>query len=418
MKSFLVWGLGKSGTAAVRLLRSKGYTVLSGDDARGDRWEDYIAEVDTVVLSPGIPPSHPLWRSALHRGVEVIGELELAYRFFRGRVVAVTGTDGKSTTTRLVYEMLSGMSSVFEAGNSGTPFSEAVLERETGTAVLEVSSFQGKTLSTFRPFIGAFLNFSEDHLDWHPDLQDYLNSKYRIFHRQREEDLLVIDSSYGELERTPSAARRVDIRKDVRVEEGRVIYEGRTLFCVSDLRLRGEHNLRNAVFASVVAYHAGADPEAIAAAVKRFRGLPFRMELVGRFRGVEIYNDSKATTPNALRSALESFPDRSVILIAGGKDKGVEFHSLTETVRRKVKLALLIGETKERMKSTFSTCVEVRLFSDLESAVDTALRSVEPGEFVLFSPGCSSFDMFSGYVERGRVFNRLVRERIGKIVNY
>jgi len=418
MKSFLVWGLGKSGTAAVKLLRSKGYTVLSGDDARGDRWEDYIGEVDTVVLSPGVPPSHPLWRAALLRDIEVIGELELACRFFRGRIVAVTGTDGKSTTTRLIYRMLSPQPAVFEAGNTGTPFSEVVLEREEGTAVLEVSSFQGRTLSTFRPSAGVFLNFSEDHLDWHPDLRDYLNSKYRVFSRQLEEDLLIIDGFYRELRETPSRARKVDIRREVRIEGGRVIYNGRALFHVSDLRLRGEHNLRNAVFAAVTASHLGITPEAIAEAVRGFRGLPFRMEPVGRFRGVEIYNDSKATTPNALRSALESFPDGSVILIAGGKDKGVEFYQLAETVSRKVRLALLIGETRERMKSAFGAYVEVRLFGDLESAVDTALSSAKPGEFVLFSPGCSSFDMFPSYVERGRVFNRLVRERLRKIVNY
>ncbi len=419
MKKFLVWGLGKSGVSALRLLRSKGYIVFSGDDARKDRWEDYLGEVDAVVLSPGIPPAHPLWKEALRRDVEVMGELELAARFFRGRILAVTGTDGKSTTTRLIYTMLSSCtSSVFEAGNTGTPFSGVVHDHEEGIAVLEVSSFQGKTLSTMKPSLGVFLNFAEDHLDWHPSLRDYLESKWRIFRLQSAEDLLIIDGSYRELTDTPSEARKIDIRREVRIGSEGVVYRKEVLFRLSDLKLRGEHNLRNAVFASLAAYHFGVPPAEIARAIREFRGLPFRMELVGRFRGVEIYNDSKATTPNALKSALASFPDYSVILIAGGKDKGADFSSLTETVSRKVKLALLIGETKEKMKSVFGGSTEVQTCDDLSSALERALSAAKAGDFILFSPGCSSFDMFSSYVERGRIFNRLVMERAGGIVNY
>lgn len=398
MNKLLVWGLGKSGQAAVKLLESRGFEVFSGDDARGDRWEEFIEAVDTVVLSPGIPPHHPLWIEAERKGLEVIGELELAWRFFKGKVIAITGTDGKSTTTRLTYLMLRGkLGRVYEAGNMGTPFSEVVLRDPEATVVLEVSSFQGKTLKTFRPTIGAFLNFHEDHLDWHPDLADYLHSKYRIFSRQIERDLFIAGSDQREVVDTPTKARKLNFQ------------EGLKLFNSSDLKLKGEHNLKNAAVAALIAHLFGASEEDIRKVLREFRGLPFRMELVLTFRGIEIYNDSKSTTPNALRAALSSFPQGSVILIAGGKDKGVDFGILTDVADR-VKLALLIGETKEKLSEFFGK-ERSELCSSLEEAVDRALRVASPGDFILFSPGCSSFDMFTNYVERGNAFERLVRER-------
>ncbi len=414
MRKFLVWGLGKSGQSAVKLLRDRGFIVFSGDDARGDRWEDYLGEVDTVVLSPGIPPSHPLWREALKREVEVIGEVELAYRFFKGNIIAVTGTDGKSTTTRLIYLMLSSSrEDVHEAGNIGTPFSEVVGDKKGGLVVLEISSFQGKTLSTFKPNIGVFLNFHEDHLDWHPDLKDYLYSKYRIFMNQGEEDLFLIAEPQEEILSTPTKAKKVNLNSEIEIKGEDVILRNEKLFQISDLRIRGRHNLINAAVASAVARSMGVPRDNIRRVLREFEGLSFRMELVMKFRGVEIYNDSKSTTPNSLRAALESFPDSSVILIAGGKEKGADFEPLRDLVRNKVRCAILIGETKERMKRAFGEDIS-KTFSSLEEAVREAFRIAQPGNFILFSPGCSSFDMFQNYVERGEVFNRLVR----KVVNY
>ena len=408
---FLVWGLGKSGRSAVRLLREKGYSVVSGDDARGDRWEEFINEVDVLVLSPGVPPHHPLWREALRRDIEVIGEVELAWRFYKGEVVAITGTDGKSTTTRLTYLMLSShLTDVIEAGNVGVPFSEVVLKKDTGTAVLEVSSFQGKTLRSFRPSSGAFLNFHPDHLDWHEDMEDYLGSKHNIFLKQEESDLFIEGSEQEEVLRTPTRAQRVSLG-EVSLKGESVVFRGERLFELGDLRLRGKHNLTNAIVASVIAYQKGVPPEKIREVLRNFRGLPFRMEFVGRWRGVEIYNDSKSTTPNALRAALESFPDRSVILIAGGKNKGADFEPVRETAIRKVKTAILIGETKDILRTAFGGVSELKTSRSLEEALDQALSIAQPGDFILFSPGCSSFDMFSSYVERGEAFNRLVKER-------
>ncbi|WP_457600421.1 UDP-N-acetylmuramoyl-L-alanine--D-glutamate ligase [Hydrogenivirga sp.] len=411
MKTYLVWGLGKSGRAAADLLKEKGLRVFSGDDAAGDDWREYLKEADTLVLSPGVPPSHPLWKEALEREIEVIGELELAYRFFEGEVIAITGTDGKSTTTRLTTLMLSqSYGEVYEAGNIGTPLSEIALKNPGATAVVEVSSFQGKTLSSFRPKIGAFLNFHEDHLDWHPDLGDYLKSKHNVFSRQTAEDLFIVGSEQEEVLRTPTPARRISV-EEVSFIDGRACLHEKVLFELSDLKLKGKHNLRNAVVAALIALQAGVPPEAIGKALREFKGLPFRMEFVLRWKGVEIYNDSKSTTPNSLRAALESFPDGSVILIAGGKDKGADFTPLRELFERKVKLALLIGETRESIKTAFGGGSNTRLMNSLQDAVSSALEAAQPGDFLLFSPGCSSFDMFSSYIERGEAFNKLVRER-------
>ncbi len=409
MNKVLVWGLGKSGRSALDLLSSKGIQAIGGDDAEGDRWEDFINDMDTLVLSPGIPPSHHLWKTALDKGIEVIGELELSYRFFEGEVIAITGTDGKSTTTSLIHHLLSSRyEDVHTAGNIGTPLSELVMKNPKALAVVEVSSFQGKTLSTFRPSIGSFLNFSQDHLDWHPDMEDYLWSKHNVFRRQRETDTFIEALPQREIKTTPTTARRIDISKEVEIRGREVFFREEKLFKVADLPLRGIHNLRNVITASVIALLKGVPPEVIAERVKEFKGLPFRMELVARFNGVEVYNDSKSTTPNSLKSALESFPDSSVVLIAGGKDKGADFSPLREIFERKVKASFLIGETKNLIKTAFGGGSNIKTLNSLEDAVKLAVETAKPGDFILFSPGCSSFDMFKNYVERGEAFNRLI----------
>ncbi len=244
--SFLVWGLGKSGKAAVELLKKKGYQVYAGDDRENpELWKEVLKEVDTVVLSPGVPPSHPLWREAERLNKEVIGETELAYRFFKGKVIAVTGTDGKSTTTRLTYLILSEfLPKVYEGGNIGRPFSDIVLESEDGFAVLEISSFQGKTLKSFRPHVGAFVSFARDHLDWHPDMEDYLRSKYKIFRNQKPEDILVLNDSVEEIKRTPSKARKI-LLSELKISEDGVHYRGKRLFNPKHLKIKGFHNILN-----------------------------------------------------------------------------------------------------------------------------------------------------------------------------
>ncbi|SHK44696.1 UDP-N-acetylmuramoyl-L-alanine--D-glutamate ligase [Thermocrinis minervae] len=408
---FLVWGLGVSGRAAVELLRSKGFEVFAGDDKDGTDFREILPYVDTVVLSPGVPPSHPLWKEALRLGKEVIGELELAWRFFKGKAIAITGTDGKSTTTRLTYLMLKeAYANVEEGGNIGTPFSKIALENPNCLAVLEVSSFQGKTLKTFRPVGGAFLNFSEDHLDWHPDLEDYLRSKYNIFANQQEEDFLLLNGEQPAVRDTPTKARKIFFGNgfSARIERGRGVFEGVELFQVEKLKIPGKHNAYNALVASCIAYIMGVDLGVIKDILYSFKGLPYRLEYLGEIKGAKVYNDSKSTTPNSLRAALESFDN--VILIAGGKDKGADFSSLKDLVKKKVKKAILIGQAKEKIASAWDSATQVELSRNLEEAFEKALSAAQRGDVILFSPGCASFDMFTDYKERGEVFKKIFQK--------
>ncbi|RMH02543.1 MAG: UDP-N-acetylmuramoyl-L-alanine--D-glutamate ligase [Aquificota bacterium] len=410
MGRFLLWGLGLSGRAAVKLLQEKGYEVYAGDDARGDDFREYLEVVDTIVLSPGVPPSHPLWKEGEKRGIEVIGELELAWRFFKGKALAITGTDGKSTTTRLTYLILREVfANVQEGGNTGKPFSEIVLENPSCLAVLEVSSFQGKTLKTFRPVGGAFLNFAPDHLDWHPDLEDYLRSKQNIFARQEKEDFLLLNGENPFVANTQSRARRFFIGegKEGYLRDGKAYFLGEEVFSVERLRLKGKHNYLNALFASAIARLMGVEREVVQEVLYNFKGLPYRMEYVGKIRGIEVYNDSKATTPHALGSALESFPDGRVLLIAGGKDKGLDFESVKKTVLKKTRVVILIGEAKEKIAKAWSGA-NITFAKSLEEAVGLAFELGKEGDYLLFSPGCASFDMFRDYKERGERFNYIL----------
>ncbi len=401
---FLVWGLGISGKAALKLLKSKGFKAVAGDDRENPHlWKEMLGEVDCVVLSPGVPPNHPLWKEAIRRDIEVIGETELAYRFFSGKLVAITGTDGKSTTTELTYRMLkaSGLE-VYKGGNIGPPFSSVVLESPNSTVVLEVSSFQGKTLKDFRPDVGVFLNFSRDHLDWHPSLEDYLESKYRIFSNQERGDSLILGRNQPELLATPSRAKRIFLwRETLPFDENKV-------------KLPGRHNLENLAGAAHAAMSLGATREAVEEVAYTFGGLPYRLEFLGEFCGLKVYNDSKSTTVNALKAALESFGDGSVILIAGGKDKGDDFSLARELVKRKVVYAFLIGETAGKIAKSWEDATECELCKDLKEAVGKAFERAKEAKVLLFSPACSSFDMFESYADRGRSFNELVQQSAGK----
>ena len=408
---FLVWGLGKSGKAAVELLKKKGYKVYAGDDKENpELWKEVLREVDTVVLSPGVPPSHPLWREAERLKKEVIGETELAYRFFKGNVIAITGTDGKSTTTRLTYLILKEfLPKVYEGGNIGRPFSDIVLESEDGFAVLEISSFQGKTLKSFRPKVGAFVSFARDHLDWHPNIEDYLQSKYKIFQNQKSGDTLILNDSVEEIKRTPSEAQKI-LLSELKISEEGVHYKGKRLFSPKHLKIKGFHNVINASVASLIALTFGIEPKNFEEILYEFKGLPYRLEFLGRVKGLEVYNDAKSTTVNALISALRSFSDRRIILIVGGKDKGDDF-SVAIPYLKNVKLVLAIGETKEKIKESFKDFVEVITCGSLEEAVDKAFEIGQGGDVLLFSPACSSFDMFRNYVERGEKFKELIEKK-------
>ncbi len=411
---FLIFGKGKSGKAAAKLLKSLNLPFELVDDSTPN-WENLLKNATTVVVSPGIPPTHKVFELSKKLKKELIGETELAYRFWEGEVIAITGTDGKSTTTRAVFKILSAhLSGVYEGGNIGRPFSEIVTRTRRGIAVLEVSSFQGYTLKTFKPKVGIFLNFSEDHLNWHSDLEDYLRGKYSIFKNQTPDDYAFLNETQREVINTPTPARVFTFGKDtsdIAIKNGWLTFGGERLFETSKVRLKGKHNLLNLGIAAAVGLLYGVPLRVIREVVYNFEGLPYRLQYLGRFRGVEVYNDSKSTTPNALRAALESF-EKPVILILGGKDKGADFGVLEPLFREKVKLAVAYGENGEKIYSRLRRACNFVRVKTLEEAVRVAFGRAEEGDTLLFSPASASFDQFKSYEERGEAFNRLVREMV------
>ena len=408
---FLIFGKGKSGFSASRLLKHFKIPHLLVDD-NTPNWEELLKKASAVVVSPGIKPSHRVFKLSRELKKELIGETELAYRFWKGSVIAITGTDGKSTTTTLVYEILkSHLSGIQIGGNIGTPFSELVLNASQGVAVLEVSSFQGYTLKTFRPQAGIFLNFSPDHLDWHSNLEDYFKGKEKIFANQREEDFLLLSPQVENFKRVASIAKKLYWKRDFYLQGGTVYLFGKPLFEAKRLKIRGKHNLLNAAFAAAVGLIFGVPSPLIREVLYSFEGLPFRLQYLGNFNGVEVYNDSKSTTPNALKAALETF-DKRVVLLFGGKDKGADFSPLRELFKKKVKFAVAYGENREKLYETFKGVVKIETAPSLFEAFSKAKKLLKEGDILLFSPGSASFDQFTSYTERGEFFNLLVRERL------
>lgn len=443
-KKILVLGLGVSGEAAAELLLKQGAKVVVLDDkvspelkrrARdlqrkgavvrlGQGKEGRLGECDLVVLSPGIPSSHLTVKMAEKKGIPVIGEIELAYRFLSETTIAVTGTNGKSTTVALIAEMLNrqGVRCAL-GGNIGLPLSQVALGRAVHSLlVAEVSSFQLEHIGKFRPSTGVFLNFSPDHLDRYPDLRAYREAKLQLFRNQDRGDRAVLPSdSPGWLRKAiPSPVKKVywGGARGMVFREGRWLrakVSGRvsTICRVKEVTLLGSHNLSNVMAASTVALLQGVDPKAIRETLVNFRGLPHRLEYLLSRNDIRFYNDSKATNPGAVKMALQSFT-RPVIWIAGGSDKGFDFKVLKSLVRRKVKLALFLGETKRKLKRDLGGGVTSQLVGSLKEAVSLAFKKAEPHDVVLLSPGCASFDMFKNYEERGNVFKALIKDLANK----
>ncbi|MFH1039307.1 MAG: UDP-N-acetylmuramoyl-L-alanine--D-glutamate ligase [PVC group bacterium] len=437
-KKALVLGLGLSGEAAAELLLKEGASVTVIDDGagpllqeRGARLSEMGAKVvlgrggtgaagsfDLAVLSPGIPPSHPALVRAREMGIPVAGEVELAARFLPGPVIAVTGTNGKTTTVSLIVEMFlrAGLPAV-AAGNIGYPLSRVALEKKTGlTVVAEISSFQLEGAGFFRPGTAVFLNLDPDHLDRYPEMSDYLAAKLRIFRDQGPGDRAVMPERL-----LPLLGKAVPGGVEIRTwggREGMVREEGGSIWLVrpagrerickeSEILLRGPHNRENVMAAAAAAVLAGLPAGEVGAAVRSFRGLPHRLEYVADIAGVRFYNDSKVTNPGAVRAALKSF-DRPVIWLAGGSDKNLDFSPLGPLLGRAVTLALLMGESREKLRCLVDGRVPFLTVSGLEEAVSEAFRRSGPGDVVLLSPGCASFDMFADYRERGDRFKEIV----------
>ncbi len=435
-----VYGLGISGRAAAAFLRRRGVEVVAFDDgspdlsALGDLTADPGVElhfgtvprelppgVDAVVVSPGIPPERPLLAAARDRGLPVIAEVELAFPFLAGEVVAITGSNGKSTTTALAGEMLRAAGRPVEVcGNIGDALASRIEGPPGRTFVVELSSFQLEAVDRFHPRAAALLNLSADHLDRHADLAAYLAVKAAIFRRQEASDTAVLNARDPRVRRlaVPSRCRFFDSRGTVEdgchlaggaVVEVRPGAEPVELFRPEELPLPGPHNLENAMAAALLARACGAAPSAVAAAVRSFRGLPHRLERVRERCGVVWYDDSKGTNAAATLRSLESFADGTVHLILGGRFKGGGLEELRRRVATKARRAYLIGESATRFARALAGAVPVERAATLERAVVAAAERAGSGDTVLLSPACASFDQFRSFAHRGHAFQRLVR---------
>ena len=435
----LVVGAARSGVAAARLLAKRGARVTLTDrkpqipeeaDLRaagvalelGGHDITSFETANLIVLSPGVPIDLPEVLHAKRNGVPVIGELELASRWLRGPIVAITGTKGKSTTTTLVGRMLEAAGKrVMVGGNIGYPVSAQVEASTADTVhVIEASSFQLETTETFRPWIAALLNFSADHLDRHRDEAAYAAAKQRIFANQGADDWAVVNADSAEAVTMSSNVRArvmtygVDSPADVHVGNGFVwqrTSEGDIpLLPLAAVHLQGRHMLSNVVAATAISQLAGASGASLAKALDGFHGLEHVMELVASKGGVRFVNDSKATNVDAAAKSIESFT--KVVAIIGGKYKGGDFGELAGPLRRHGRAVVAIGEAKSMVKAALKHVVPVEEASSLADAVRRAWDLAVPDGVVLLAPACSSFDMFTDYADRGRKFKEEVRKLV------
>ncbi len=437
-------GLGRSGEAAAELLLERGAAVTVFDDRAGPAQQERAVRLKekgavlhlgaesgkgwggfrTVIASPGVPPGHPLLARARREKVPVISEVELAGRFLKGRLIAVTGTNGKTTTVSLLVEIFRRAGAkAAAAGNIGYPLCRLVREgNDCAVVVAEISSFQLEQVETFRPGSAVFLNLAPDHLDRYPGMKEYGEAKLKIFARQGRGDRAIYPESLAAfVERTlPPGVEKVTWggkRGTVRFERGELRYYspggGGTICREEDIAGRGAAFRENVLAAAAVALREGVAAGDIAAVLGTFAGIPHRLEYVAGAAGVEFYNDSKATNPAAVAAALESF-SRPVIWLAGGSDKSLDFSPLGPLLPGRVKRAILLGETREKLRSLAEGRVAFQVVSSLPEAVGAAWQAAAPGDVVLLSPGCASFDMFPDYRARGELFKSLVGELVSR----
>ncbi|HEY2645683.1 MAG TPA: UDP-N-acetylmuramoyl-L-alanine--D-glutamate ligase [Candidatus Acidoferrales bacterium] len=402
---------------AAAKLRAAGVTLELG----GHRAETF-AEQDLIVPSPGVPPTMAALAAARAIGVPVWSEIELAWRFLRGRLICITGSNGKTTTTSLTGHILetAGLP-VQVAGNIGTPLISRVdITSDASFTVVEASSFQLEFISAFRPDIAVLLNITPDHLDRHGSIEAYAAAKARIFQNQTAGDAAVINADDPVAQQYAPAGPRVYwFSREKRVASGSYLRGDEIVFRCDGtetvllernaIGLRGSHNVENVLAAAAAARLAGVEPAAIAEGVRTFAGVEHRIEYVATVSGVEYFNDSKATNVDATLKALDAFPG-NVLIILGGKDKGSDYRILRKSLRSRARMALLIGSAAGKIETELGGVIPVERAETLERAVESAARSARPGDTVLLAPACASFDQFENYEHRGRVFKQLVRE--------
>jgi UDP-N-acetylmuramoylalanine--D-glutamate ligase len=447
-KRVLVVGLGKSGLAAALFLRRQGARVTASDARSADALardipalleEGIMVETgghglltfrrqDLIVVSPGVPVDTSELVQVKKFGLPVMGELELAARFLKGKTLAITGSNGKTTTTTLCGEILAaGGVPVQVGGNIGVPVIALVDQsRDDSWSVLEVSSFQLETTEQFRPQIAVILNITPDHLDRHGSFANYIAAKERIFANQTAEDALVLNADDDAASRCAARAKsRIFWFSRTRiVRQGAFVHEGTILFQeteqsapdlimkVSSIPLKGEHNVENVLAAVCAARLAGVAAEAIRCAVEKFQAVEHRLEFVANVKGVDYYNDSKATNVDAAMKAIAAFPS-GIHLILGGKDKNSDYSLMRPLLEARVKAVYTIGAAAEKINSQIKGASLIVNAGTLEAAVAAAAEAAQRGDVILLAPACSSFDQFENYEHRGKVFKDLVLARRG-----
>jgi UDP-N-acetylmuramoylalanine--D-glutamate ligase len=441
-KQVLVVGLARTGVATALFCAARGAQVTATEE----RPESEVAETaaklraagvklelgghgaltfveqDLIVPSPGVSPLMPALAAARAIGIPVWSEIELAWRFLRGRLVCITGSNGKTTTTSLVGHILetAGLP-VQVAGNIGTPLISRVdVSSDSGFTVVEASSFQLESIVAFRPDVAVLLNLTQDHLDRHGSFEAYASAKARMFENQTEEDAAILNADdAGVSQYAPTRPRVFWFSRQKRVSRGCFLRADEVVFRRDDaemvllrrrdIGLRGDHNVENVLAAAAAARLVGVEPSAIAEGVRSFAGVEHRIEFVATISGVDYFNDSKATNVDATLKALDAFPG-NVLVILGGKDKGSDYTILRESLQRHARMALLIGSAADKIEEQIGGVVPIERAGTMARAVDIAVASAHTGDTVLLAPACASFDQFENYEQRGRVFKQLVRD--------
>ncbi len=436
-KNYLVVGLGKTGIATLEFLTHRGLNARGTDSSPvssfdqnkiknltgsgieiefGSHSESYLEWADELIISPGVSVNTPFLVKAKNYDKNIVSEIEFATGFIGTPIIAVTGSNGKTTTTTLISEILNNSGfNIFTGGNIGTPLiTVADSADKYDYIVLETSSFQLQTTDKFRPYISIFLNISPNHLDHHDDFEEYFQSKTNIFKNQTHDDWAIINCGDDTLNNYSKNIKARIVSFGSNSEHENITLNEYTVefwdeyYDLNKIKLIGGHNLDNAMCAIAAAKIAGCNKDIIEKTILEFSPLPHRIEYIGRHRGVNVYNDSKSTSPGATLKALDSITP-PIILLAGGKDKGTDYKVLYGPLNKKVKHLVLFGEAKKRMNQQLGTSVNTSIAESLEEAVEKAFSNSSEDDSILLSPACSSFDMFSSYEERGEVFKKIVQ---------
>ncbi|RKZ24826.1 UDP-N-acetylmuramoyl-L-alanine--D-glutamate ligase [bacterium] len=443
MRRISIIGLGRSGEAAALLAKNDGFSVLVSDSSNGDdvrrRAEDLsrqgifvelgehskkILDAEIIVVSPGVPLDIEILKEAEKSKIPVISEIEFAYRHEQGKVIAITGSNGKSTTATLVARIFESAGyTTFLAGNIGNPYSSSVMKTSPSSiTVLELSSFQLEAMDSFHPYVAAILNLSPDHLDRYSSPDDYFAAKFHIFDNQSADDYAVLWADQKELK---SLSERIfaqtiffssssEVKYGADVRNNTIYRSGEEILNVEKLGIPGPHNLNNALAAVAMTIPFDVSAKILGRTLREFKGIEHRLERFFEHRGIVFVNDSKATNPDSLKYALLSF-ERPIVLIAGGYDKGADFSGLRDIFSKRVKAAVFTGDTGERMAAQLCDVVDFcAVIWEFEKGVRRAVSLAAEGDVLLLSPGCASFDQFKNFEHRGRFFKEIVQKIIAE----